>query len=264
MPVSQNGYSANDRSLIARYTVPGTALKIALRKGDVSVVLLDYLARYNVEVEPLSHNPQDLWGYAERTIRGSATELSNHASGTAADCRATRHGLGMENTFTAAEEARLNNLLASYRGVLRHGKDYTGRKDPMHIEVIGSPAQVKAQADRIRGGGATPDAPALTHVGDDPVQCFEWPAGVSAHKIVCPVGSASQLVARGWFSMACDGVITDFDVWFQGDQGGLVEFHGSVAKDRRQWWELPSGTSQIVVHLTATGPVGAAIELQSK
>jgi hypothetical protein len=107
---SQNGYSANDRSVIASYTVPGTTLKIALRKGDVSVVLLDYLRRYNAEVEPLTHVPQDLWGYAERTIRGDSATLSNHASSSAVDCRATRHGLGMTGTFTAAELSRLDNV----------------------------------------------------------------------------------------------------------------------------------------------------------
>lgn len=268
MPVSQNGYSANDRSVIASYTVPGTSLRISLRKGDCSVVLLDYLARYNREVEPLSHNPQDLWGYAERTIRGSSTTLSNHASGTATDTRATRHGLGMTGTFTAPEEAHLNSLLASYGGVLRHGKDYSGRKDPMHAEVVGSPAAVKAVADRIRSGAPAStaritDAPTLQ--GDDPVQCFEWPAGTSTHKIVCPVGSASGLVSRGWFSLACDGEITELDVWFQGDAAGITEFRGlTVAKDRRQLWAMPDGTSQIVVHLKATGPVGAAVELQPK
>lgn len=150
MATSQNGFSANDRSVIAQYTVPGTTLKVALRKGDVSVVLLEYLRRYHVEVESLYHNPQDLWGYAERTIRGSSTTLSNHASGTAVDTRATRHGLGMTGTFTPREEQALDRLLADFRGVLRHGKDYRGRKDPMHCEVVGSPSQLKALADDIR------------------------------------------------------------------------------------------------------------------
>jgi hypothetical protein len=155
MAVSANGYEANNRSLIGSYTVPGTTLKIALRKGDVSVILLEYLRRYHLEVENLYHTPQDLWGYAERTIRGSSTTLSNHASGTAADARATRHGLGMTGTFTRTEEQALDKLLADFRGVLRHGKSYSGRKDPMHAEVVGTPAQVKALADDIRGTGAT-------------------------------------------------------------------------------------------------------------
>lgn len=164
MATSQNGYSANDRSMIASYTVPGTTLKVALRKGDVSVVLLEYLRRYHREVESLYHVPQDLWGYAERTIRGSSTTLSNHASGTAVDARAVKNGLGMTRTFTPAQEQALDRLLAWFEGVLRHGKDYAGRKDPMHAEIDKGPAEVARIANKIRGG--TPVAP-TTEDDDD-------------------------------------------------------------------------------------------------
>lgn len=258
--LSQNGYSANDRSVIAQYTVPGTNLKIALRKGDASVILLEYLRRYNTEVEPLSHDPQDLWGYAERTIRGSATVLSNHASGTAADCRATAHALGVKNTFTPAKKSALLRLLAWFEGAIRWGGSYSGRVDEMHAELDGPASLVKRIADKIRGNVQTTSIV----LGDDPVQAFEWPAGPSNHKLVIPVGSASQLVARAWFSMACDGVITSYDVWFQGDTGGKSEAHGKAAKDQRVWWELPDGTTQIVVHVVATGPIGASVETKAK
>lgn len=155
---SQNGWSAPGRSVIATYTVPGTTLRIPLRKGDASVVLLDFLARYHREVESLYHNPQDLWGYADRVIRGSSSTVSNHASGTAVDHRAVDHPLGARGTFTAREEAALDRLLGSYDGVIRHGKDYAGRADPMHAELVGSAAAVKRVADRIRSG-ARPSAP---------------------------------------------------------------------------------------------------------
>jgi hypothetical protein len=168
MPTSANGYSANDRSVIATYTVPGTTLKIALRKGDVSVVLLEYLRRYHLEVESLYSTPQDLWGYAERTIRGNSTTLSNHASGTAVDARAVKNGLGKTNTFTREQEAALDRLLREFRGVIRHGKNYKGRKDPMHGEIDGTPAQVKALADDIRrSNGHTPTIPAPQPSEDD-------------------------------------------------------------------------------------------------
>lgn len=168
MPTSQNGYSANDRSVIATYTVPGTTLKIALRMGDVSVVLLEYLRRYHLEVESLYHQPQDLWGYAERTIRGSSTTLSNHASGTAVDARAVDHPLGAVGTFNATELHALNRLLAYFEGVLRHGKDYSGRRDEMHAEINASPAEVRRIADKIRGGVRS-SIPAIPPVGTLPV-----------------------------------------------------------------------------------------------
>lgn len=160
MLTSQNGYSANDRSVIATYTVVGTTLRIPLRKGDVSVVLLDFLARYHRDVESLYHSPQDLWGYAARTIRGSSTTLSNHASGTAADHRAVDHPLGKVGTFTAAEVHAIDRLLAFYEGVLRHGKNYSGRKDEMHVEINASATAVRRIADKIRGG-AKPTIPVM-------------------------------------------------------------------------------------------------------
>ena len=261
---SQNGFTANDRSVIASYTVPGTNLKIALRKGDVSVILLEYLRRYNLEVEPLSHNPQDLWGYAERTIRGSATVLSNHASGSAVDHRATAHPLGVKNTFTPAKKTALLRLLAWFEGVIRWGGSYSGRVDEMHGEIVGTAAQIARIANKVRGFAAGSVPTTLATPGEDPLTPYEWPAGKSVHKLIVPVGNASMLVARAWFSFACDGVINSYDVWIQGDNAGIAEYHGTLGKDKRVWWELPSGTTQITVHIDATGPVGAAVETKPK
>lgn len=162
MATSQNGYSANDRSVIATYTVPGTTLRVALRKGDVSVVLLEFLRRYHREVESLYNTPQDLWGYAERTIRGSSTTLSNHASGTAVDVRATAHPLGVRGTFPPQKLAALRRVLADFGGVLRWGGDYSGRPDEMHIEINAGAAAVKRLADAIRGSTT-----AVPTTGDD-------------------------------------------------------------------------------------------------
>lgn len=151
MPVSQNGYSANDRSLIASYTVPGSSRKLALRRGDCAVVLLDFAAWFHKNVEPLDAGQLDDWGYAERTIRGSTTTLSNHASGTAMDLNATRHPLGRVGTFTAAQASAIRRKLREYGGVIRWGGDYRQRKDEMHFEINAGAAAVKAQVDRIRG-----------------------------------------------------------------------------------------------------------------
>lgn len=148
MATSQNGWKANDRSLIAQYTVPGTSIKVSLRKGDVSVVLLEFLRRYNLEVESLRQS--DLGGYAERLIRGSSTTLSNHASGTAVDTRWRDHPLGARGTFTAHQKAALLNILKDFDGVLRWGGTYVNRADEMHTEVNAGTARVKAVADKIR------------------------------------------------------------------------------------------------------------------
>lgn len=137
MPSSQNGLSANDRSLIASFTIPGSARKIALRKGWVSVVLLDWLGFWHNELEPLDQGQLDDWGYAERLIRGSSTTLSNHASGSAGDANSLKHPLGTDpaRNFTPGQLAKMRARIPLYRGVMRAGAFYTGRKDGMHGEI---------------------------------------------------------------------------------------------------------------------------------
>src|SRR5690606_20977926 len=63
---SQNGWTANDRSVIATYELPGG--KVALRKGDVATILLWVANQFHERVEPLVW--PGVWGYAERPIRG--------------------------------------------------------------------------------------------------------------------------------------------------------------------------------------------------
>lgn len=144
MPTSQNGYSANDRSVIRSVTIPGTDVRVAVRVGPAGDLLIAAAERWHREVEPLRapDGVLDCWGYAERNIRGSATELSNHASGTALDFRARAHPLGTDPraNFTDGQIAAIRRIVGDSRGALRWGGDYSGRKDGMHIEINASPA----------------------------------------------------------------------------------------------------------------------------
>lgn len=156
MPYSQNGYSANDRSKIATYTVPGTQQRIPIRKGTVATVLLYVASRFNREVERLHLGWS--WGYAERTIRGSSTTLSNHASGTAIDLNAPAHPLGTDPAanYSATEVRAIQRILRDCRGVVRWGGNYSGRKDGMHFEIVGSQAEVDSLAARIKSPAPAP------------------------------------------------------------------------------------------------------------
>lgn len=156
MLTSQNGFSANDRSVIASFTIPRTQQKISLRKGDTSVILLDVLGWIHLNIEPLDVGIFDDWGYAERLIRGSSTELSNHASGTAADANATQHPLGVTGTWTATEKQLIHGRLALYEGCVRWGEDYDGRLDGMHFEIDRGAADCKRVADKIRAASLAP------------------------------------------------------------------------------------------------------------
>ena len=147
MAVSQNGWKANDRSLIASYSVPGG--RISMRKGDVATILVYVAKRFHSEVENLIWPGN--WGYAERPIRGSRT-TSNHASGTAIDLNAPRHPLGKRGTFSKSQVRKIKKILADCGGVVRWGGNYSGRKDEMHFEINAGSARVREVARAIRAG----------------------------------------------------------------------------------------------------------------
>jgi hypothetical protein len=146
---SQNSYPANDRSVVISYSVPGG--KLALRKGPAGELLAEAARRWHTEVEPLKWPGN--WGYAERNIRGSTTTLSNHASGTAIDLNAPAHPLAIpaSRSLSPAQIAAVRRIIAESDGCLRWGGDYTGRVDPMHVEVIASEARCAAVLAKWRG-----------------------------------------------------------------------------------------------------------------
>lgn len=151
MPTSQNKYPANDPSLTKIWRIPGTERDIRLNKGDAGFLLVDLAAWFDKHVETIDHDGQlDDWGYAERPIRGSSTELSNHASGTAIDLNATQHPLGKGGTFTPAQVNAIRDRLKVYGGCIRWGGDYQNRLDAMHFEINSSPAKVARVAKKLR------------------------------------------------------------------------------------------------------------------
>lgn len=133
MPTSQNGWKANERGLCTWYHIPGTNVELLLRKGPAGEALAEFARAFHKHVEPI--RDPGCWSYASRTIRGSSSTLSNHASGTAIDLNAPRHPLGKRGTFTPAQRAQLRQLLNAAGGAIRWGGDYTGRADEMHFEV---------------------------------------------------------------------------------------------------------------------------------
>lgn len=218
---SQNNYSANDRSVIASYALPGG--RVALRAGDVSVVLLWCANQWHQTVEPLEWPGN--WGFAERLIRGSSTTLSNHASGTAIDLNAPQHPLGVtaSRNFTTAQIAQVRRIVDACDGVVRWGGDYGSvarggvagsREDPMHLEINSGAVAVKAVADKIRAGSIG-DAPANPSVPssqprtalmeDDDMNLETAPSGRSK-TLVVPTGSVELVISLGWMAMRVDSV----------------------------------------------------------
>lgn len=70
--------------------------------------------------------------------------------------------MGVRNTFTPGQQKTIDRILDRYtfQGVrlLRHGKDYTGRPDDMHVEVD-VPRAVALKAVRLLQAPAKPGKP---------------------------------------------------------------------------------------------------------
>lgn len=137
---SQNGWPALARTsvLLHTWTIPcntGT-IRLTLRNGSAGFLLAHFILWYGESVEKLAGKIQDDWGYAYRPIRGTTTgDITNHASGTAADLNATRHPLGTM-TLSTWQKVRIRIRLRLYSGCIRAGLDYHVRKDEMHYEIV--------------------------------------------------------------------------------------------------------------------------------
>jgi hypothetical protein len=143
---SQNGWTASPHLDLRALVVNGVAFVPGIRDDDDVAFVLGYFAeQYAKRVEPL-RNP-GCWGWSYRADRNQATDLSNHASGTAIDLNAPAHpnGVATAKTFTTAQIAEVHKILAECKGALRWGGDYTHTVDAMHVEVNVSPARL-AQA----------------------------------------------------------------------------------------------------------------------
>lgn len=144
METSYNGYPASkdpDEINIKSYLVRGTDRKLKCA-SSVGPLLAAFAAEFHELIEPIDEGTFDDWGYAYRMVRGDATKLSNHSSGTAIDLNATKHPLGKVGTFPAEQVPMIRALAKKYG--LKWGGDYINRKDEMHFEVEVSPAKAKA------------------------------------------------------------------------------------------------------------------------
>ncbi|HWM07117.1 MAG TPA: M15 family metallopeptidase, partial [Actinophytocola sp.] len=150
-PVSQNGWPVNPAR--GMRTIPGTNTRVNVADGPAGDVLMHVLGQVHTRVEDVDmlsdQGERDDWGWAERNVRGS-NDISNHASATAVDINATRHALGAVGTFNQTQVQEIHRILGEVDNVVRWGGDYTGRRDEMHFEIIGTVDEVNAVAERLR------------------------------------------------------------------------------------------------------------------
>lgn len=147
MATSQNGWTAFASGLHPKLRTSKWVTG-RVRRGDAAFVLDYVAAQFDKRVEPIRKDWS--WGFAARPIRGAKSGLSNHASGTAYDFNAPKHGLGDRGTFSSAQVREIREFLDEVDDVVRWGGDYQNRPDEMHFEINASAARVKAVADRLR------------------------------------------------------------------------------------------------------------------
>jgi len=167
MATSQNGWTVrlngDEFKVVAVPPIIGS-----LRAGDVATVLGYVLAQFDARVEDADKGKDD-WGGNVRPIRGQSSGYSNHASWTAMDVNAMLHPRGAINTFSAAEQKEIHEILDEVEGTIRWGGDYNlkiAKRDDMHFEVnVGAAAlakvaaKIKAGTIKPSGGGIKPRPP---------------------------------------------------------------------------------------------------------
>lgn len=148
MARSQNGWTVIDQEDCDQGPFQGVRFPNGIRAGDVATIMRWQLDRYRETVEPIVAGT--CWGYNRKKIEGS-DDWSNHASGTAWDINAPQHPMGppTRTNMSQREIDACHKIEAASEGTLRWGGDF-GRPDPMHWEIIGTPAQCARFAKRIR------------------------------------------------------------------------------------------------------------------
>lgn len=140
MATSYNGWPAlpSGSPKLHRWKVPGVDRYFVLREGSAGFLLVFVAHWYHEAIQKLNRkgDPWDEWAYAYRETRGQegTGNLSNHASATAEDLNASLYPLGTL-LMKAWRKAKIIAKMALFRGCVRWGGQYEGRKDQMHFEI---------------------------------------------------------------------------------------------------------------------------------
>ena len=140
-----------------------------VRAGDIALSIrrelapvVDHLVRETVaQGYALRHG--ECWGFANRPIRGTRRP-SNHSWGLAVDLNARTNPMQatLRTDMPAAMVERWTSRL------FRWGGDYRGRKDPMHFEFMGTPADSARLATELGIAPASPDDAVLRRPASGP------------------------------------------------------------------------------------------------
>jgi hypothetical protein len=135
-------------------TVAGSSVRVALRLGDVSTLLLYVLRRYHYEIDTLVQDEVDGYRVPGRALQGPMT---NHASGTAVAIRPGAYPPGATDGMFPQQRAVVADILKECENVVRWGGTFP-RSHEAHFEIGVPPADpLPAKVvDRIRRADHTP------------------------------------------------------------------------------------------------------------
>jgi hypothetical protein len=258
MPVSQNGWPANDPSRIRAWLIPGTSRRVSLEAGAGGALLVHFAAWFHRNIEPIDVGQLDDWGYAVRPIRGGR-ELSNHASGTGLDLNAPKHFLGASGTFTGSQAAAIRAQLRRYGGAIRWGGDYTGRKDEMHFEINCSPGKAREVAAGLGAitGGVLPAPPVRRRLGEDDVMRLDTPVdgkGYGRAAVSVEAGNGSLPYAGAYLCVGSTWGATRFTVTSLAGGRVLRQDRIEARNNGNYSVQLPTGARLVTVEYQAEGP----------
>lgn len=199
---SYNGWAAStSASAIGVNTswepIKGHRFPGGVKSGDVETVMTYLVRQLDARVEPIElYSPGDEWGWAFRLNRNNPDTLSCHASATAIDYNATRHPNRRKYTWTRAQTREIHKILDELGGVIKWLEGF----DEMHFEVRGTPAQVRAVAQRLRTPSKPPVRPPA--IEDDTMFIMKatgQPTRFVDPPVAVPIGEATRknLLARG-------------------------------------------------------------------
>ncbi|MDP9388509.1 MAG: peptidoglycan-binding protein [Actinomycetota bacterium] len=137
------GWPSDNSSKMTTVRAGGIALSVRAELGPLVEWLVNETTNRGYG---LRHG--QCWGFANRAIRGT-NRPSNHSWGLAVDLNAPANPMGPQ--LITDMPSWMVELWTSKS--FRWGGNYTGRKDAMHYEFMGTPDDARRLVAEVRGGG---------------------------------------------------------------------------------------------------------------
>lgn len=163
---------------------------------DLTSILMDLteLGGYDIR-------PDWTWGYACRPIAGTRVP-SNHSQGTAVDINAPTNPRRSDRRLVTDMPSWMVNLWKGHG--FRWGGEFSW-PDSMHFEFMGTAAQARATAARIRAFLAAAGTPAPNPPGNKP-KPRSYPGEVRMGDRVPAVITWQQVLRERGYAIAVDGI----------------------------------------------------------